>query len=93
LTCSGLTPPHHRAAVGNALDQPLFFKFKQREPNVAAMGLEKITQILFDQPLPRLAPSQYNVFLDTPGDNDGRCRLARRRSAPRGISTPSPLPV
>src|ERR1700687_4984057 len=58
-------PSHHRASVGNALDQPLVFKLKQRQPNVAAMGLEKITKILFDQSFPRLAPSQYDVFLDT----------------------------
>ena len=77
-------PANHRAAIGDALDQTLFFEFEQRQPHVAAMGLEQVAEILLDQPLPRLTSPQHDVLLDTLGDDDSR-RLSRRRALPGGI--------
>jgi hypothetical protein len=41
--------------------------------------LEQVTQILLDQPFPRLTPPQHDVLLDAPGDDEGRRRFSRQR--------------
>ena len=58
-----------RAAIGNPLDQSLFFEFEQRQPNVAAMGLKQLAKVQLDQPLPRLASAKDDVLLDALGDD------------------------
>src|SRR4029077_13599711 len=66
------------AAVRNASDQAFLFEFEQRQPDVPAMGLKQVAEILLHQPLPRLTPSQYYVLLDALGD-DGRGGFSRAR--------------
>ena len=48
---------HDRAAIGDALHDALFLEFEQRKPDVGAMGVEAIAQILLDQALPWVTPS------------------------------------
>ena len=79
-------PAHHGAAIGDALDQPLLLQLEQRQPHVAAVGVEEVAKVLLDQPLARLAASEHDVFLDAAGNRHrrrdlacGRGRLARFR--------------
>ena len=79
LDLGGGKPANHRAAVGNALHQALLLQLEKREPDIAAMGLKQVAEVLLDEALPRLPPPENNVFLDAPA-NDRGCRgFARRR--------------
>ena len=77
---------HHCAAIWDALYDALLFELKKRKPNIGAMGVEAITQILFDQAFPRVAPPEHNVLLQPRGDFFRRGTLASmqlsRRSGP-----------
>ena len=59
---------HDRAAVRDSLDDPHLFQLEQCEPDVAAMGIEVRAQILLDQPLARVPPSEHDVFLELSDD-------------------------
>src|ERR1700690_393178 len=61
-----------RAAVWNALHQPLFFELEQGQPNVTTMGLKQLAEVQLNQPLARLAPSKDDVLLDALGDDQRR---------------------
>ena len=70
---------HDRAAVRDPLDDAHLFQFEQREPDVAAMGVEIRAQVLLDQPLARVPAAEHDVFLELSG-RSGRRSTAR---APR----------
>src|SRR5229473_2386761 len=46
---------HNGAAVRDAPDDSLLLQFEQREPHIAAMGVEALAEILLDQVLARMA--------------------------------------
>ena len=78
---------HDRAAVGDALDDPLLFQFEQREPDVTAMGIEVRAQILLDQPLARVAAAKHDVLLELARDQAGDRRLARLKIGRRRLKS------
>src|SRR6266567_1714524 len=70
---------HHRAAIGNALNEPLLFQLEQGEANVSSMRVEVLAQVLFDQALARVAPAEDDVLLEARRDDMRDTRLARGR--------------
>src|SRR5262249_47304521 len=83
---------HDRAAIGYALDDAFLLKLEQREPYVAAMGIEAVAEILLDQAFARVTPAEHDILLQT-GRDDVRGRLFARAgigqrgrgNAPRGL--------
>src|SRR5260370_37573072 len=69
--------PHHRAAIGNALNESLLFQLEQGEANVTSMRVEVLAQVLFDEALARVAPAQDDVLLEARRDDMRDTRLAR----------------
>ena len=59
---------YDRAAIGDALYDTFLFEFKKCKANIGAMGVEAITQILFDQAFPRVTPPEHNVLFQPRGD-------------------------
>src|SRR5215467_2144493 len=83
---------HERAAIGNALNDTFLLQFKQGQPNITAMGIEAVAQVLLDEALARVTPTEHDVFFQAGRDHFGdriqmRARLRKRcarRSRPRG---------
>src|SRR5256885_2306971 len=69
---------HDRAAVGNALNDPLLFQLEESEADAGAMGIKLLAKVLLDQPFARMAPAEHDVLLEPPGDHSGDRTLARR---------------
>jgi hypothetical protein len=74
---------YDRAAVRDALDDAALFQLEQRQPDIAAMGVERRAQVLLDKPLARMTPAEHDVFFELPG-NHVRDRFAPVRRLGRG---------
>ena len=68
---------HDRAAVRNSLDDALFLEFEEGEPHVCTMRIELRAEILLDQPLARVTPTQHDVLFQARRDDIGDGRLPR----------------
>src|SRR5450755_3014519 len=68
---------HDRAAVRNSLDDALFFEFEECQPYVGTVRVELLAEILLDQPLARVTPTQYDVLFKAGCDDIGDGRLPR----------------
>src|SRR5271166_3864769 len=53
---------HNCAAIGNSLDDPLFLEFEKSEPDVGAVGVELLAEILLDQAFTWVTPAQDDVL-------------------------------
>ena len=56
---------------------PFFFEFEESKSYVGTMRIELFAEILLDQPLPRVTPTQHDVLLQARRDNTGNGRLPR----------------
>ena len=82
---------HDRAAIGDSLNNPLFFEFEERKPDVGTMRVELLTEILLDQPLARMTPAKDDVLFQAGRDDTGDGRLPRaafRRSVCAFVALP-----
>src|SRR5262249_43598775 len=84
---------HDRTAIGNTLNDSFLLKLEQSQPNVAAMRVEAIAEILFDQAFARVTPAKYDILFQAGRDDVRHCLFAgvqiRRhsRSDARGAPT------
>src|SRR5258708_20057554 len=80
--------PHHGATVRDPLDQSFLLQFEQRQPDVAAMSLEALAQILFHQPFAWIPPAQDDAFLPTVPDPLSLCPCPRSHPSSHSTATP-----
>src|SRR5665811_1515549 len=64
-------------AVRNSLDDVLFLEFEEGEPHVGTVRVELLAEILLNQSLARVTPTQHDVLFQARRDDIGDGRLPR----------------
>src|SRR5580700_1168447 len=65
---------HHRAAIGDALNNALFLEFEKSQPDVGTVRVELLAKVLLDEPLTRMASAQHDFFFEPRCDELGKGR-------------------